>query len=192
MIGPFLWVLYSVHNSVRSWASLRAGSSFSQALLYFHSFSSFRQEQLWVKALTVFFSCYFFNRFNCFLFKGFYPFTCISLRELFIFFLKASIIFMRWDFRSLSCFSGVLGYLRLAIVGNWVLMVPNCIRFLHLHLAIWLSLVLTGLSVSDWSLPPWRQAVLSLFRAGLLCLLLEQAFCVSSYCKPHGRQTGYM
>jgi hypothetical protein len=28
---------------------------------------------------------------------------------------------------------------------------------MHLSLAIWLSLVLASLDVSDWSLPPWRQ-----------------------------------
>ena len=57
------------------------------------------------------------------------------------------------------CFSGVLGYLMLAMVGElgfdgakvcWLLL----LMFLHLPLAICLSLVLTCLSVSVWSLPP--------------------------------------
>ena len=61
-------------------------------------------------------------------------FSCISLRDLFVSslrassclpvfsyislseFLKACIIFMRWDFRSTSCFSGVVGYPGLAVV----------------------------------------------------------------------------
>jgi hypothetical protein len=43
--------------------------------------------------------------------------SCISLRELFMSFLKSSII-MRSDFRSESCFSGVLGYPGLAMVGE--------------------------------------------------------------------------
>jgi hypothetical protein len=44
-------------------------------------------------------------------------FSCISLRELSIF-LKSSIIIMRSDFRSESCFSGVMVYPRLAMVGE--------------------------------------------------------------------------
>ena len=45
--------------------------------------------------------------------------SCISLRELFMSFLKSSIIIMRSDFRSEYCFSGVLGYLDL-VVGELV------------------------------------------------------------------------
>jgi hypothetical protein len=45
-------------------------------------------------------------------------FFCISLRQLFISALKASIIFMRWNFMSESCFLGVLGYPGLAAVGE--------------------------------------------------------------------------
>ena len=45
-------------------------------------------------------------------------FSCISLRELFMSFLKSSIIIMRYDFKSESCFSGVLGYPGLAVVGE--------------------------------------------------------------------------
>jgi hypothetical protein len=45
-------------------------------------------------------------------------FYYISLCELFISSLKASITFMRSDFRSESCFSGVLGFPGLAVVGE--------------------------------------------------------------------------
>jgi hypothetical protein len=47
-------------------------------------------------------------------------FSCIFLRELFITFLKPSIIIMRNDFRSESCFSGVMMYPGLAMVGELV------------------------------------------------------------------------
>jgi hypothetical protein len=43
-------------------------------------------------------------------------FSCISLRELFISFLKSSIIIMRSDFRSKSCFSYVMVFSGLAIL----------------------------------------------------------------------------
>jgi hypothetical protein len=45
-------------------------------------------------------------------------FSCISLRELFIFFLKSSIIIISCDFKSESCFSDVLGYPGLTMVGE--------------------------------------------------------------------------
>ena len=58
--------------------------------------------------------------------KGFVPslmactclpvFSCISLRELFMSSLRSSIIFIRWEFRSESCFSSVLGYPEIAVV----------------------------------------------------------------------------
>ena len=48
---------------------------------------------------------------------------------------------MRWNFRSESCSSGVLGYPGLAGVEE-----------LGSDVAIWLSLVLTGLALSDGSL----------------------------------------
>jgi hypothetical protein len=59
---------------------------------------------------------------------------------------------MRWDFRSESCFSGVL-----ELVGeldsdfakwHWFLL----LTFFGLPLTLWLSLVLTGLAISDCSL----------------------------------------
>jgi hypothetical protein len=57
-------------------------------------------------------------------------------------FLMSSTSIMRYDFKSESCFSGVLGYSGLANVGvlgsddgewSWFLLV----RFLHLPFAIW-------------------------------------------------------
>ena len=45
-------------------------------------------------------------------------FSCNSLRELLISSLKSSIIFMRWDSRSESCSSDVLGHPGLAVVGE--------------------------------------------------------------------------
>ena len=68
-------------------------------------------------------------------------------------FLKFSISIMRCDFKSRSCFSGVLGYPELAVFGElgshgtmlpWFLLVI----YLHLCFAIWLSLVLAGVAVS--------------------------------------------
>ena len=64
---------------------------------------------------------------------------------------------MRYNFKINSCFSGVLGYLGLAVVGElgsdvamrpWFLLVV----LLCLPFAIWLSLVLVGIVVSGWSL----------------------------------------
>ena len=55
----------------------------------------------------------------CFLFKDFYLFTCVLLyffKGVIYGLLKASIIFMRWEFRSEYCFSGVLGYPWLDVV----------------------------------------------------------------------------
>jgi hypothetical protein len=45
-------------------------------------------------------------------------FSCISLRELFMSFLMSSIIIMRNDFRSEYCFSGVMVFPGLAMVGE--------------------------------------------------------------------------
>jgi hypothetical protein len=45
-------------------------------------------------------------------------FSCISLRKLFMSFLKSSIIIMRCYFKSESCFSSVFGYPGLAVVGE--------------------------------------------------------------------------
>jgi hypothetical protein len=72
---------------------------------------------------------------------------------------------MRPDFRSVSSFSDVLWYSGIAVVEkldsygaktHWLLL----LMFLNLPLTIWLSLVLTGLGVSVWSLPLWRKVVL--------------------------------
>ena len=45
-------------------------------------------------------------------------FSYISLRELFMSFLNSSVIIMRSDFRSESCFSNVMLYPGLAMVGE--------------------------------------------------------------------------
>ena len=69
-------------------------------------------------------------------------FSCISLSELLIPLLKFSTSIMRYDFRSESCFLGVLGYPGLAVVGvlgsddaqwSWFLLV----RFFPLPFALW-------------------------------------------------------
>jgi hypothetical protein len=52
-------------------------------------------------------------------FTGLDVFYSISLRESFISFLKSSIIIMRSEFRSLSCFSGVMVYPGFAMVGEF-------------------------------------------------------------------------
>jgi hypothetical protein len=63
---------------------------------------------------------------------------------------------MRYDFKSESCFLGVLGYPGLAEVGllgsddgelSWFLLV----RFLRLPFTIWQSLKLGVIVVSGWS-----------------------------------------
>jgi hypothetical protein len=70
------------------------------------------------------------------------PGFCISLSPLLMPFLKSFTSIMRYDFKSESCFSGVLGYPGLAVVGvlgsddvqwSWFLLV----RFLCLPFAIW-------------------------------------------------------
>jgi hypothetical protein len=48
-------------------------------------------------------------------------FSCISLREVFMSFIKSSIIIMRCDFKYESCFSVVMDYLILAVVGVLVM-----------------------------------------------------------------------
>jgi hypothetical protein len=50
--------------------------------------------------------------------SGLPVFSCISLRELFVFFLKSPIIITRCGFKSESCFSGVLGYPGFTAVGE--------------------------------------------------------------------------
>jgi hypothetical protein len=65
---------------------------------------------------------WFFKGFLCFLFKGFYLFTCVLmnfLMEELLFFLKFPTSFMSHDFKSESCFSSMLVYPGLTVV--WVL-----------------------------------------------------------------------
>jgi hypothetical protein len=56
-------------------------------------------------------------------------FSCISLKELLISFLLPSIIIMRSDFRSISCFSGVMAYPGLAMWESLALMMPSNLGF---------------------------------------------------------------
>ena len=76
-------------------------------------------------------------------------------------FMCSSNSIMTSDFKSKSCFSGVLGYPGLAIVGElgsdaaimpWFLLV----MFLPLPLAIWFSLVLLSLAGASTSYVPLR------------------------------------
>jgi hypothetical protein len=84
-------------------------------------------------------------------------FFFISLRELFLSFLKSSIIIMRSDFRTESGFSHVLGYPWHAVLEKldsddtkypWF----RLLMFLPLPLAIWLSLMAAGLATSECGL----------------------------------------
>jgi hypothetical protein len=78
-------------------------------------------------------------------------YTYISLRDFCVSSLRASIIFMRWDFRTGSCFSGVLGYPGLSVVGNLSSDVAKWYLFL---LLIFLQLVASHhlvTSVVNWS-----------------------------------------
>ena len=79
-------------------------------------------------------------------------------------------------FKSKYCFSGVLGYPGLALVGElgsdgdmlpWFLL----IMFLHLPFAIWLSLVFACVAVSDSGL------AVTLY----LCSWETSSFCVHGY-----------
>jgi len=84
-----------------------------------------------------------FHGFLWFFSIGFYLFicvSCISLRELFMSFLKSSCIMIKCDFKSRSCFSCVFGYSVFALVGELVSedAMYSCflsLGFLHLSLA---------------------------------------------------------
>ena len=72
------------------------------------------------------------------------------------FFCSSSSI-MTSDFKSKSCFSGVLGHPGLAIVGELgsdAAILPRflLVTFLHLTFAIFSSLTLVGLVVTGWCL----------------------------------------
>jgi hypothetical protein len=45
-------------------------------------------------------------------------FYCVSLRELFVSFLNSTITIMRCNFKSESCFSSLMGYPGIAVVGE--------------------------------------------------------------------------
>lgn len=104
-------------------------------------------------------------------------YTLWTIKEIIYIRFKVSIIFMRWDRRSQSCSSGVLGYADLVVIRklgsdgailHWLLL----IMFLGLPLAIWLSLVLVCLGDQGWSRPRKRQVEL----------------CILSQCRSPGRQ----
>ena len=85
--------------------------------------------------------------------------------------LESTITFKRWDFRSEPCFSDVLAYPGLIVVGehgldgtkwSWFLL----LIFLCLPLASWLFLVLTGLAVS---VPPVNLIMIESLGSGCLC-----------------------
>jgi hypothetical protein len=94
-------------------------------------------------------------------FSNYLPVFCISLMELFMTFLKSSII-MRCDFKSESCFSGVLGYPGLTVVGElgfddamqpWFLFLCSCPCVLPSGY-LWCLLVLLSLTVACPSCNP--------------------------------------
>ena len=84
-------------------------------------------------------------------------------------FLKSSTSIMRYDFKSESCFSGVLGYPGLAVVGvlgsddaEWSWFVSKILRFAFHHLVIsgvrcssclWLELVPPVILLASVSTP---------------------------------------
>ena len=83
--------------------------------------------------------------------------SCISLHDLLMSFSISSTSIMKYDFKSESCFSDVLGYPGLSVLGvlgsddsewSWFLLVG----FLGLPFTIWQSLVLDILAVSGCSL----------------------------------------
>jgi hypothetical protein len=69
-------------------------------------------------------------------------------------YLWSPIIFIQWNFRPVSCFSDVWGYLGLVVMGElgsdgakWFLFLLH--MFLCLTFTIWLSQVLISLVLSD-------------------------------------------
>ena len=150
----------------------------SAATDLFSSFSS-PSLPLFVICFSVFYKGFFF------LFKGFYLFACVFLyffSELFISSLKVS-IFMRWDFRSASWFSGVLRYPGLAVVGwlfswwqNTLASLAYVLAFASCHLVSagvnWPGCLCLEPASLETSRDLWpgleqasgRQVVLSLFR----------------------------
>ena len=92
-------------------------------------------------------------------------FSCISLSKLLKPFLMSSTSIMRYDFKSESCFSGVLGYPGLAEVGvlcsddgewSWILTFAFChlvISGVSCYSCVWLELVPPVILLASVSIP---------------------------------------
>jgi hypothetical protein len=133
-------------------------------------------------------------------------FSCISLREIVMSSLRLSIIFIKWNFRSESCFPGMLGNPGLNVVGelgshgtryHWFLF----LMFLCLPLTFWLSQVLICLSISDlilfllWACkadcdgPPGSQDVSGYWRVStVLALFQDKLWARRKMCLWQGRE----
>lgn len=111
--------------------------------------------------------------------------SCISLRELFMSFLKSSISIMKCDFKSTPSFSSVLGVSRACCgvrTGFWWCQVAliSVIKILEFAFYYWLSLVLDGLAVSGWIL------FLLWICKPLSALLGDQLFCQNFWTEGSG------
>jgi hypothetical protein len=140
-----LWVFFIVSTSLfRSWMVL-LNSVTCLVVFFCNSLREFCVSSLRASTfLTVFYCNYLSDFYASSLMPStcLFKFSCISLSELLMFFLKSSTRIMRYDFKTESCFSGVLDYPGLAVVGvlgsddaesPWFLLV----RFLYLPFAIW-------------------------------------------------------
>jgi len=125
--GPLFYLLYFVNDACMYDSSFlfprfSIPRVVSLCAFFIVSMSIFKS---WMVLLN-FFTClvvflYFFTGFFCLLFKNFYLLTWVDLyflRELFMSFLKSSIIIMRYDFKSKSYFSSVLEYAVFTLVGE--------------------------------------------------------------------------
>ena len=104
----------------------------------------------WVFRSFTLFLCLF--AFIHILFKGLYLFAYVFLyyfKRFIYLLLKASIIFISWDLSSLFYSSGILGFQRLAVIGE----LCSDGDILHWLLPTWLSLILDGLVVPCGSSP---------------------------------------
>jgi hypothetical protein len=84
-------------------------------------------------------------------YKGYYLFTCVLFKGVFYAFLN---VLYNFHFKSDVCFSGMLGYLGLAVVeqlgsDHAKKLLFLLLRFLCLSIAIWLPRMLIALAISD-------------------------------------------